>query len=99
MFCYETSRVSVRTGENGPLNFDPLRCDAVKAYMKHYENFLFLDFMVQNGTIAEKHQASKELEICKRKMKFWERQPHFIQAEATRQKQEMNRSPKRRIAA
>lgn len=86
MFCYETTRISVRTGQDAPMSFDPLRCNAVKCYMDHYKNLLFLDFMSKNGTMAEMAQANAEIEVCKRKMKFWERQPHFVQEEALRQK-------------
>ena len=89
MFCYEISRVSVRT-EIGSSNFDPSKCNAVKCYLDHYRNFLFLDFMIQKGTIAEKHQAGKEMEICKRKMKFWARQPNFVPSEALRQQALLN---------
>ena len=91
-FCYDTTRVSVRTGNDCASNFDPLKCDAVKCYMTHYQNFLTLDWFAKHGTIHEKHQANRELEICRRKMKYWERQPHFSSAEAIRKKQEMNRS-------
>lgn len=90
-FCYDTTRVSVRT-ESGPSNFDPLRCDAVKAYMRHYENSLFLTFMSNNGTLDEKHQAKKEMEICERKMKYWERQPHFNGSEANTKKARLHKT-------
>ena len=66
--------------------FDPTRCDAVKLYMKHYNNALYLTFMLSNGTTVEKHEASKEMVICERKMKYWERQPHFCTEEANRQR-------------
>lgn len=62
--------------------FDPMRCNAVKCYMRHFNNSLYLTFMLANGTTTEKHDASKELEICERKMKYWERQPHFDEHEA-----------------
>lgn len=86
MFCYETSRVSVRTGVDGPSNFDPMRCNAVKCYMDHYKNLLVLDHFSKHGTMKERAQADAEIEICKRKMKFWARQPHFDKDEAIRQK-------------
>jgi hypothetical protein len=91
MFCYETTRISVRTGQDSSAGFDPSRCDAVKCYLDHYKNLLFLDFMSKNGTIAERAQADAEIEICKRKMKFWERQPHFIHHEAVRQKDRLHK--------
>lgn len=80
MFCYETQGASVKTGDFGP--FDPLKVNAVRQYLKHYENQLVLTFFSNNGTIAEKAQAHAELKICARKMKYWERQPHFDAAQA-----------------
>lgn len=85
MFCYDTTRTSVRT-DVGPSNFDPSRCDAVKCYMDHYKNLLVLEFMSANGDFKERAQANLEIEICKRKMKFWERQANFVNDEAIRQK-------------
>ena len=53
---------------------------------------LTLTFFSNNGTIAEKKQAALEMVICERKMKFWERQPHFITDEAIRKKAQMNKN-------
>ena len=86
MYCYDTTRVSVNTNKEGPSNFDPARCDAVKSYMTHYSNFLVLDFMSKHGDFKERAQADAEILICNRKMKFWERQPHFFKDEAERKK-------------
>lgn len=66
---------------------DVWKMDAVKAYMRHFENYLFLDFILNNGTDAEKRQSSVEMAICERKMKFWERHPNFI-ADAVKVKKE-----------
>lgn len=71
MLCYEENTKRMEK------SFDPLRCDAVGSWGKHFFNSLYLTFMLQNGTMSERHQASKELPICERKMKYWERQPHF----------------------
>lgn len=75
-FCYDTTRISVRT-DQGPMNFDPMRCNATKCYLDHYKNFLVLDFIAKNGTLHEKAQARREIEVCERKMTYWKRQPHF----------------------
>lgn len=91
MFCYETSRVSVRTDIGSGSSFDPLRCNANRCYLDHYRNYLFLAFMSDNGTIAEKHQAKQEMEICERKMKYWERQPHFDARAIIEQKARLHR--------
>ena len=74
MFCYETSENAVRGSFSG---FDPSRVNASAQYLKHYENRLYLEFMVEKGTLAEKHQAKKELAMCDRKLAYWERQPNF----------------------
>jgi len=57
--------------------------DATKLYLGHFENSLMLKFFLANGTTKEKADASRELVICERKMKFWERQQNFDQAKAT----------------
>lgn len=51
--------------------------DATKVCLNHYRNMLYLTFMSNNGNIVEKHQANKELDICRRKIKFWKRQNNF----------------------
>lgn len=73
---------------------DPLRCDAVKAYMKHYENLLILKVMMgdASSTPAEKAQARLETAICERKLAYWRRQPHFEQQRAN---EEMGAAKKR----
>lgn len=53
------------------------RLDATECYMTHLNNYFYLKFMQTNGTFKEKSQATIELDICERKMKFWERNPEF----------------------
>lgn len=91
MICYDTTRISVYTGGTGPA-FDPLRCDANKAFLTHYQNFLTLEFFSKNGTIKERAQANRELEICRRKMQYWKRQPHFNHAASIEQIKSTNRA-------
>ena len=81
-FFYSTERVSVRTDLPNTA-FDPLKCDAVKCYLEHFQNELTLTWFADHGTMKEKQQAQAELEICRRKMAYWRRQPHFVQARAT----------------
>lgn len=69
-------------GMNG--SFDPSKCNAVKCYLEHFGNSLYLSFMLANGTFKEKHEASLELPICERKMEYWQRQSNFIESEADR---------------
>lgn len=61
--------------------------DGTKAYVSHYDNLLFLRFVAENerSTFAEKRQAEKEMLICERKLKWWERHPNYNQKEALRQ--------------
>lgn len=62
---------------DGPL-IDIRRLDATKQYLKHYDNFLMLDFLAKNETDRnERAQAEKELAICRRKLRFWQRQDNF----------------------
>lgn len=49
---------------------------------KHVKNRYELMFYLKNGTVDEKLQASKELEVCDRKMAFWERHANFDPVEA-----------------
>lgn len=71
MFCYS---------DNQPRSATPVnvwKMNPNKAFMSHYANFLYLDFILNNGDYQERQQARKELVICERKMKFWERHPDF----------------------
>ena len=73
-------------GRGGPqFAFDPLRCDANKLWEDHFNNACFLTLLLQHGTRIERHQASKEMVICERKMAYWSRQPHFDNAKAAEQ--------------
>lgn len=52
------------------------RLNPVTQYLKHYDNLLFLQFVLDHkgSDRVEKHQARKEVVICERKLKYWERQ-------------------------
>lgn len=63
----------------GSVKFDKL--NAVKGYLRHYDNLMFLTFMSNNGTFQEKAQARKELAICERKLQWWQRHPNYVQQE------------------
>ena len=47
------------------------------AWGKHAKNRYELMFYLKNGTADEKMQASNELEVCDRKLEFWEKHPQF----------------------
>jgi len=52
--------------------------DANHMICKHLENYFFLKFiLLKSDDTVEKHHASKELDICERKMNFWKRQSSF----------------------
>jgi hypothetical protein len=63
----------------GP-KFDLTLCDATAKCLEHYSNALFLIAVQQKPKdFAERHQATKELTICERKMTWWKRMPNFDQ--------------------
>lgn len=76
-------------------SFNPAKCNANDQWLKHFKNSLYLSFMLKHGNRVERHQASKELVICERKMAYWSRQPHFVQRksqeDAIRAKKEWSR--------
>ena len=66
--------------ENDKYNGPPIsyhRINANKSYLRHYENSLLLQFMINNGTMAERRQASKELALCDAKMSRMEKHANF----------------------
>lgn len=53
-------------GAGGPSRVDPTR-----AYLRHYDNYLFLQFVSRNSKDPqERGQALRELTIAERKLKF-----------------------------
>lgn len=79
MFFYDDSGSGSVMGSRPP---DVGRMDATAAYLRHYDNLLYLEFMAIKGTMIERAQAEKEIKICRRKLTFWERQPHFERVKA-----------------
>lgn len=50
------------------------RMDPTKAYLRHYDNMLFLQFILNySDDRVERHQANKEMVICQRKLDYWAR--------------------------
>ncbi len=59
------------------------RINATKNYLKHYDNFLMLDFLAKNETdFALRRRADHELTICRRKMRYFKQHGNFDLAEA-----------------
>lgn len=72
--------MSIVYNENDKYTGPPIsyhQINANKSYLKHYENSLLLQFMLNNGTQDERRQASKELAICDRKMSRMEKHANF----------------------
>lgn len=65
------------TAPRGQFQGNVWNMDANKAYMRHFDNLMYLYFMAKEGTFVERRQAEKEIGICKRKLEFWERHPKF----------------------
>lgn len=84
MFCYSDSQ---------PRSANPVnvwRMNPNKAFMNHYANFLFLDFILNNGNYQERQQARKEIAICERKMRFWEKHPDFNKTTVRLEKEKLH---------
>jgi len=70
-----------------PNTFDPKSAvpyheqNANRHYIRHYENFMFLKFILnhKDSTRNECTQATKELTICERKMNYWYKHPNYDQ--------------------
>ena len=62
-------------------SFDPrmiARINPTTAMKNHLDNYFFLKLiLLRSNSVVEKAQASKELDICERKMKFHERNPNL----------------------
>lgn len=67
------------------------RINPNNAWKKHYENYLYLQFMQQRGDRLERLQATKELDIAEKKMKYWENRPNFDKSLSLRDAEKLNR--------
>lgn len=76
-----------------PINTD--RMDPNAAYLRHYDNLLFLDFMAENGSREERWQAEREMEICRRKMNFWKHHRNFDAQMVLKEREKRNQQWKR----
>jgi len=65
---------------------DFVTADAVKYYIRHYENWLFLCEVFAGAPDKEqRRQANYEIRIAQRKMDFWMRHRNMNVEEAARQ--------------
>jgi len=71
--CYDLGSAAAGSGKF----FDPRRIDPNKGYLRHYDNYLLLRFTQVNGTTLEKAQATRELDVCERKLRWHRGHPAF----------------------
>lgn len=73
--------------ENEPRTSNPVplgKLNANRQYRRHLENWFFLKLTMRNGNMIDRHQASKELAICDRKLEYWYKKPDFDMKQAER---------------
>jgi hypothetical protein len=64
--------------DDKPTGFVPkFNIDPHPAYLKHAANWFYLRLIYSNGSTLDKFQATKELAICDRKLKYWSSKPTF----------------------
>ena len=79
---------SVRGGF--PIDYDKI--NATAGYLRHYENWLTLDFIAKaTNRVQEKMQALNEMKIAERKMNWHKRHPNYDQEAVTRGVEEFKR--------
>lgn len=67
--------------EHEPSRVPYEKWNAVKAFLNHYDNYLYLSFLAAHSKDGrERAQARKELGLCERKMEWWKRHPNYDQA-------------------
>jgi hypothetical protein len=67
------------TEPRGSFNYGAIsQMNATTQYCRHLGNWFYLKFILMNSKVfTEIAQANKELTICERKMKFWEKEEGF----------------------
>lgn len=88
MFFYSDTRMP------GAPKIDIWKMNGTKAYLRHYDNYLFLQFVTVNprSTETEKRQARLELTICEKKLEFWRKHPNYDHDEALKGVQALKRN-------
>ncbi|PZR92305.1 MAG: hypothetical protein DI537_14065 [Stutzerimonas stutzeri] len=78
MFFYSDST------SGGQSTVNVWKMNGTKGYLRHYENYLFLSFVMNNplASRVERAQATKELAICEKKLAFWRRHPLYVHEDA-----------------
>lgn len=77
-----------------PVPFHKIK--ATEGYLRHYDNYLILSFIQKSTTDRkEKQQATQELTICERKMRWMENHPNFEKDIALREVSKLKENWKR----
>lgn len=76
------------TAPRGQSDIDVWKMNGSAAYLRHFDNFLILTVFAKEGTREERAQAEKELLICGKKLRFWERHPKFDAALVQKEKEQ-----------
>ncbi|TXN08942.1 hypothetical protein FV222_00280 [Methylobacterium sp. WL103] len=71
--------------DRSDVKIDVWKMDGTKAYLRHFDNFLTLDFIAKESKVTrERAQARSEMEICQRKLLFWKKHPRYDHDEAVK---------------
>jgi hypothetical protein len=61
-----------------------LKQNATKHYLRHYSNMLILQAMEKAPKDANEHRrVNKEIQICQKKLDYWQKHANFNHQEAT----------------
>ena len=75
-----------------PLSLNINKLNPTTMYLKHLENYYYLQFIANNSdNFIEKQQANKELLMAEKKMKWWSNRPHFNDEQATKENNKMKK--------
>lgn len=85
---YDTDEKSKYLHKGG---FDITKFNPNKMWLTHYNNSLYLGFMLANGNRTERHQASLELAKAETKMAFWARDHRFNHEQSVKDAAEAKR--------
>jgi hypothetical protein len=81
----------------GSSDINVWKMNGSKGYLRHFDNYLFLQFIAKEGTRDERASVEKEIIICERKLAFWERHPNYdadlVKREKERKIREWRQAP------
>lgn len=88
MYFYSDTKKS----ENTDINV--WKMNGTKAYLRHYDNLLFLQFVANNSrsSAVDRRQAEAEIVICNRKLDFWAKHPKYDHDDALKGIQAIKRN-------